>query len=71
MPSRHAKDQDPEEVRRWLEETYPAIEQRAAREGAEIYWCDETVQWPTSSRAGATPERDSRRGSTCPTHTSG
>ena len=42
VPSRHAKDQDPEEVRRWLEETYPAIEQRAAREGAEIYWCDET-----------------------------
>ena len=42
VPSRHAKDQDPEEVRRWLEETYPAIERRAAREGAEIYWCDET-----------------------------
>ena len=29
------------------------------------------AQWPTSGRAGATPERDSRRGSTCPTHTSG
>ena len=26
----------------WLEETYPAIERRAAREGAEIHWCDET-----------------------------
>ena len=34
--------QDPEEVRRWLEETYPAIEGRAEKEGAEIYWCDET-----------------------------
>jgi transposase len=40
-PRRHARDQDPEEVRQWLEETYPAIEERAAREGAEIHWCDE------------------------------
>jgi transposase len=41
-PSRRARKQDPEEVRQWLEETYPAIEQRAAGEGAEIYFCDET-----------------------------
>lgn len=41
-PRRHAKKQDPEEVRQWLEETYPAIEKRATEEGAEIYWCDET-----------------------------
>jgi transposase len=40
-PRRHARDQDPEEVRQWLEETYPAIAGRAAREGAEIHWCDE------------------------------
>ncbi len=40
-PSRRAKKQDPEEVRQWLEETYPAIEKRAAEEGAEIYFCDE------------------------------
>ena len=40
-PSRHARDQDPEEVRQWLEETYPAIEERAEEEGAEIHWCDE------------------------------
>ena len=39
---RHARDQDPEEVPEWLEETYPAIEQRAAPEDAEIHWCDET-----------------------------
>src|SRR5271157_1240147 len=32
VPRRHAKDQDPEEVRKWLEETYPAIERRAAGE---------------------------------------
>jgi hypothetical protein len=42
VPRRHAKDQDPEEVYRWLDETYPAIAERAAREGAEIHWCDET-----------------------------
>jgi transposase len=53
VPSRHAKDQDPEEVRRWLEGTYPAIERRAAREGAEIYWCDET---------GAAADQQPRRG---------
>jgi len=40
-PRRHARDQDPEEVRQWLEETYPAIEARAEEEGAEIHWCDE------------------------------
>jgi transposase len=40
-PRRHARDQDPEEVHEWLEETYPAIEARAEREGAEIHWCDE------------------------------
>jgi len=40
-PRRHARDQDPEEVRQWLEETYPAIEARAEAEGAEIHWCDE------------------------------
>jgi transposase len=41
-PRRHAKDQDPDEVDEWLEWTYPAIERRAARERAEIHWCDET-----------------------------
>jgi len=40
-PRRHARDQDPEEVRQWLEETYPAIERRATTEGAEIHWGDE------------------------------
>jgi len=40
-PRRHARDQDPEEVQRWLEETYPAIEERAKEEGAEIHWGDE------------------------------
>lgn len=40
-PRRHAKKQDPEEVQEWLGKTYPAIEQWAAEEDAEIHWCDE------------------------------
>jgi transposase len=40
-PRRHAKQQDPEEVQEWLEKTYPAIEQWAEEEDAEIHWCDE------------------------------
>jgi transposase len=40
-PSRHSRDQDPEEVREWLEETYPDIERQAEGEGAVILWCDE------------------------------
>jgi transposase len=39
---RHSRDQDPEEVQQWLEETYPALEKRAEEEDAEIHWCDET-----------------------------
>jgi transposase len=40
-PCRHSKDQDPVEVRTWLEETYPLIEEQARQEDAEIHWCDE------------------------------
>lgn len=40
-PSRHSRKQDPDEVEKWLEETYPAIEEQAQREGAEILWADE------------------------------
>jgi transposase len=41
-PRRHARKQDPEEIRQWLDETYPALERRAEAEDAEIHWCDET-----------------------------
>jgi transposase len=41
QPSRHAKRQDPDAVEQWLLETYPAIEQQAQRENAEILWTDE------------------------------
>jgi transposase len=40
-PRRHARKQDPAEVREWLDITYPTLEQRANREGAAIFWCDE------------------------------
>ena len=40
-PLRHAYRQDPEAVRRWLQEEYPQIQARAKREGAEIQWGDE------------------------------
>lgn len=41
-PARHADDQDAEEVRDWLENKYPEIEELARQEDAEILWCDET-----------------------------
>lgn len=41
-PRRHAKGQDPEEVRAWLEKTYPRMAARARREGGEVFWGDET-----------------------------
>jgi transposase len=53
VPRRQAKGQDPDEVRQWLEQTYPAIERRAAREDGEILWCDET---------GAVADQQPRRG---------
>ena len=41
-PCRHANDQDPEEIREWLEETYPDIERQAEEEDAVILWTDES-----------------------------
>lgn len=41
-PQRHARYQDPEEIQEWLEKIYPAIEEFAAKENADILWCDET-----------------------------
>jgi transposase len=40
-PARHSKKQDPDEVEQWLQETYPAIEELAAQQNAEILWTDE------------------------------
>jgi transposase len=61
-PRRQARRQDPAEVRAWLEKTYPALQRRAAREGAEIHWGDETgvgaQEHPGRgyARVGETPE---------------
>ena len=41
-PLKHAYEQRPAAVRKWLEEDYPAIAHRAKQEGAEIHWGDET-----------------------------
>jgi len=40
-PIRKAFEQDPEQVRRWLEEKYPEIRRLARQKKAEIYWGDE------------------------------
>ena len=40
-PVRRAYEKDPEAVRQWLREKYPAIRARAKRDGAEIHWGDE------------------------------
>jgi transposase len=41
-PVRKAYKQDPKAVAEWLETTSPEIERRAAQEGGEIHWGDET-----------------------------
>ena len=41
-PIKKAYEQRPVEVKRWLDETYPAIAARAKAEHAEIHWGDET-----------------------------
>jgi transposase len=61
-PVRKAYKQDPQAVAEWLEKTYPQIERRAAQEGGEIQWGDETGVRSTCqhsrgyARPGATPE---------------
>lgn len=41
-PIKKAYEQRPAEVKRWLDDTYPQIAERAKAEGAEIHWGDET-----------------------------
>ncbi len=40
-PLRRAYERDPVAVQRWLDEEYPAIEQQAKAENAEIHWGDQ------------------------------
>lgn len=41
-PLKRAYEQDPVRVKAWLDSEYPAIEQRAQQENAEIAWGDES-----------------------------
>lgn len=41
-PLKKAYEQKPENVKKWLKETYPEIKKRSKEENAEIQWCDET-----------------------------
>ena len=41
-PVKKSYKQDPREVQEWLQTKYPELERRAAREGGEIHWGDET-----------------------------
>ncbi len=60
-PVRHAFERDPEAVRRWLEEEYPAIQAEAKRLRARILWEDEMglrsdhASGRTYGRKGKTP----------------
>lgn len=58
-PARHANRQDPEGVRRWLQDEYPARAARAKAEGAEIHWGDETGADANAARQrGYAPRND-------------
>lgn len=60
-PMHRAYEQRPAEVRKWKEETYPQIAERAKAEGAEILWGDETgmrsddVRGRSFAKRGHTP----------------
>jgi len=41
-PLKRAYEQQPAQVKKWLDETYPALQLRAKQENAEIHWGDET-----------------------------
>ena len=56
-PIRKAWQQSSEQVRIWLEETYPEIARRAKAKGAVIYWVDETgVTNQANSQKGYAPK---------------
>lgn len=49
-PIRRAYEQNPVAIQAWLNETYPAIAERAKDVGAEIHWGDETALVNTGVR---------------------
>ena len=60
-PVRRAYEQNPQVIRRWLEEDYPTIQKQAKKEKALIFWGDETglrsdhVAGRSYGRCGQTP----------------
>lgn len=50
-PVKRAYEQNPQEVNRWLRESYPVIAAQAKKEKAEIYWGDETGLQTTAHQA--------------------
>ena len=60
-PVTRAYEQDPEKIRIWLRETYPAIVKQARKEHAAILWADQTglradhVTGRTWGKVGSTP----------------
>jgi transposase len=40
-PAFRAFEQDPEQVRKWLQQRYPAIKKRAQKEHGRVFWLDE------------------------------
>ncbi len=58
-PIRRAYEKSPVAVQKWLDETYPEIQQRAKEEDAEIHWGDETAVVNTDVRGrGYAPKGD-------------
>ena len=56
-PVVRAYEQKPHEVKRWLEEVYPSISERAREEKAEIHWGDETGMGASDyARSGYAPK---------------
>ncbi len=61
-PIKRAYEQSPAAVKKWLDEDYPVIAERARAEGAEIHWGDETglrsddVRGRSYAPAGKTPQ---------------
>jgi len=45
-PLKKAYEQQPKQVQEWLDNTYPEVKARADKEGAEIWWGDETTVQP-------------------------
>ncbi len=61
-PLQRAYQRDPEAITRWQRETYPAVARQAKRDGADIYFWDESgfradaVHGKTWGAKGQTPE---------------